>query len=112
MRLRNKKTGEVMGLSMAGDIAWVGNYRYHSLAELNEHWEDYTIPEPLIKDSRACKIIRDWYEYHDTNLPIYCEDACTLSIDHSARIEFQERVFRNLEQDYRYAITELCGDEE
>lgn len=65
--------------------------------------------EPLIDDSKACKIVRDWYNYNGSTLPVYCEDACTLSINHGAKIEFQERVFGNLRQDYRYNITELCG---
>lgn len=54
MKLRNKKTGEIMddaqyrnyslsdgfGLRMNGK-----EWEYHSLAELNEDWEDYKEPE-------------------------------------------------------------------
>ncbi len=46
MKLRNKKTGEIInnnGISFAE-----GNYNtYSSLAELNEEWEDYLEPKEL-----------------------------------------------------------------
>lgn len=55
MKLRNKKTGEIGNLLPygCGDgkmWVWVGNisrpeYRYNSLAELNEEWEDYEEPK-------------------------------------------------------------------
>ena len=55
MKLRNKKTGEIGNLPPYGGKdgkIWVciGNisrpeYRYNSLAELNEEWEDYEEPK-------------------------------------------------------------------
>lgn len=54
MRLRNKKTGEIGELtSFVIDeliAVWVENkscpeYRYNSLADLNEEWEDYEEPK-------------------------------------------------------------------
>ena len=107
MKLRNKKTGEIAELA----FVWA-KYDGKSFAEFADEWEDYEPPIPEIRGSKLCKIVRDWYKYHNTDTPIYCEDACTLSIGHGARIEFQHRVFRNLEQDYTYTITELCGEEE
>lgn len=54
MKLRNKKTGDVID---ERDIGWTISimtgeriYRYDSLAELNEEWEDYEPKEPFIKD--------------------------------------------------------------
>lgn len=46
MKLRNKKTGEVvLATNMAVGFAEDGTDRwYHSLAELNEEWEDYKEP--------------------------------------------------------------------
>lgn len=52
MKLRNRKTGEIGNLNPYGEDGriwvWIGNiskpeYRYNSLAELNEEWED--VPE-------------------------------------------------------------------
>lgn len=50
MKLRNKKTGDVID---ERDIGWTISimtgeriYRYDSLAELNEEWEDYEQEEP------------------------------------------------------------------
>lgn len=44
MKLRNKKTGEIVGLSIFGielNIRKENQPIYHSLTELNEEWEDY-----------------------------------------------------------------------
>lgn len=46
MKLRNKKTGEIAYMSGLGvDGANGSEKEYHSLAELNEEWEDYKEPE-------------------------------------------------------------------
>ena len=55
MKLKNKKTGEIGNLLPYGGEdgriwVWIDNmsrpeYRYHSLAELNEEWEDYEEPK-------------------------------------------------------------------
>jgi hypothetical protein len=56
MKLRNKRTGEIGNLNPYGNDGriwvWIGNksnpkYRYNSLAELNEEWEDYEEPEVI-----------------------------------------------------------------
>lgn len=128
MKLRNKKTGQIGVLEATTyhggrpdniiEVYEVGMgavyvlAQYSTLEGLLEEWEDYKDDEPLIKDSKACKIIRDWFNYNDNTLPLYCEDACALSINHGARIEFQKRVFGNLKKEYRYTINELCGEEE
>lgn len=46
MKLKNKKTGEIaLATNMAVGFAEDGTDRwYHSLAELNEEWEDYKEP--------------------------------------------------------------------
>ena len=48
MKLRNKKTGEIMPVSnIAVGIGKDGKW-YDSLAELNEDWEDYEEPKPQV----------------------------------------------------------------
>lgn len=62
MKLRNKKTGEVIDLSIFGiqlNIRKENQPIYHSLAELNEEWEDYEPKEPLIKDDSMQQEIID-----------------------------------------------------
>ena len=110
MKLRNKKTGEVMGISMAGDIIWVGNYRYESLTELNTEWEDYTYQEPLIKDEKIRKAVRAWgyspLTFKQHRRKGYCQ-FWYLDKYICFRDEFEGLKDRKL-----YTITELCGEEE
>lgn len=115
MKLRNKKTGEIIEgkieIPSYGEYAW-RQYNFDSIAELNKDWEDYTPKEPLIKDDKVRKAVRAWYDLNtNKDFAVFCEDACTLSIAHSARIEFLEKVFGNIKRDYGYPITELCGGE-
>lgn len=120
MKLRNKKTGEFkefneMFLTQTvreTDLITSEHVasKYHSLAELNEEWEDYKPVEPLIKDEKIRKAVRAWADFNG-DYPIYCEDRCTLSCEHAPRIEFKDRVFANLD-DRAYTIAELCGEEE
>lgn len=137
MRLRNKKTGEVFDALIrergGGDtysiiVCDIKAYNqskstllathsildeYDSLAKLNEDWEDYTPKEPLIKDKKIRKAIRAWYEINFTEKPIYLEDSCTISIDHSPRFEVVKGYyFMTLAKGNPYTITELCGEEE
>ena len=68
MKLRNKKTGEVVveinkiGLvwNKYGMPAEIG--QYDSIAELCEEWEDYVPKEPLIKDMKVRKAVIAWAE--------------------------------------------------
>ena len=69
MKLRNKKTGELvdawsfydgnesLNLKYFTDDGQV-NLEYNSLSELNEEWEDYEPAEPLIDDEKIRKAVR------------------------------------------------------
>lgn len=67
MKLRNKKTGVICHLLTTKDLEKCeiinDDYElfksYNSLVELNEEWEDYTPAEPLIKDDKIRKIVRE-----------------------------------------------------
>lgn len=63
MKLRNKKTGEIVILEgeLLFDNKIVLLKQYNSLSELNEEWEDYP-KEPLIKDEKIRKVIKEWAE--------------------------------------------------
>lgn len=68
MKLRNKKTGEIVeyisfksGGSQIMFYAYdtAKHYYYNSLAELNEEWEDYKEPKSTIKDVWFNSVIAD-----------------------------------------------------
>lgn len=122
MKLRNKKTGRVVNFRhIAFDEPKDDreNYRYSSLAQFNEEWEDYQPAEPLIKDEKIRKAVRAWAEavggspvcfYEDTGyegvgrLKIYREGyPAVFDLGHQ---------FYDLELNTQYTIAELCGEGE
>ena len=118
MNLRNKKTGEVrkmwkdnICLSFAD-----GNSVYHSLAELNDEWEDYKPKEPLIKDEKIRKAVKAWADANEISQAQFdrytsgfsaCDDGHNLL----SMISFDGFVFMFVDGKY-YTIDELCGEEE
>lgn len=116
MKLRNKKTGEVVDLSIFGielNIRKENQPIYRSLAELNEEWEDYEPKEPLIKDKKICKAVRAWAEANgDSTIVVHPIDGETTLLNGSftgLNIEFY--IMDELEDGKDYTIDELCGEE-
>lgn len=112
MKLRNKKTGEILETGDHAATVWKKNgygdhYSYNSLAELNEEWEDYKPKEPLIKDEKIRKAVRAWAEANGIDR-VWHECATCWLRGNGLEIYFDEL---ELEQG-NYAITELCGEEE
>ena len=77
MKLRNKKTGEIIDLAKRGLLksdndnhiivypeGTLKYYAYDSLTELNEEWEDYEPSEPFF-DEKIRKAIKAWWEIQD-----------------------------------------------
>lgn len=69
MKLRNKKTGEIVSLSLYGIQVYSRTEEqpiYHSLAELNEEWEDYKEPKEFwfIDDEGCVEVESEEYEEH------------------------------------------------
>lgn len=63
MKLRNKKTGEIVDLSIFGitlNIRKEEQPTYHSIEGVCEDWEDYKPTEPLIKDKKSRKVFQEW----------------------------------------------------
>lgn len=126
MKLRNKKTGEVVEAescnSYTGTIGLFfekgreTDRAYETLAELNEEWEDYTPAEPLIKDEKIRKAVRAWAEANGVGAVIYKEDNYRFYADDTetgSMIEFEDMPeYIGLRHEHRYAIAELCGEEE
>lgn len=125
MKLRNKKTGEIIDLEIAnikatfGEISVIpelailgGNeYVYHSLASLNEEWEDYK--EPLIKDEKIRKAVRAWAEVNelkpDSKVRYSGVDYSLYSNEESIEFNICIKGLVHLDD---YTIEELCGSEE
>lgn len=120
MKLRNKKTGEIV--SLQGELAYDDKVRflsyYNSLTELNEEWEDYAPKEPLIKDETIRKAVRAWSEANrDVYRVAYFIDyvfykCCLKDTDSDAEIVFNFININGVKGGKTYTITELCGEEE
>lgn len=135
MKLRNRKTGEIL-YALLGSYPVSGEAtiefmdensesgysvyaRYKTLAELNEEWEDYKPAEPLIKDEKIRKIIRAWAEVnlvedvlYDKNKDFIYSAYGSDDTDTSVCISFDDNhVYDELKPRKTYTITELCGEE-
>lgn len=122
MKLRNKKTGKiVLATNMAVGFADDGTDNwYNSLAELNEEWEDYSPPEPLIKNEKIRKAVRAWAEAenctNEMNLYYTLNRQEKYITFHNPQTgselqlcDFDLPVFQEIRE---YTIAELCGEEE
>lgn len=113
MKLRNKKTGGLANILGKQDFFRVytdaGWADYDTLAELNEEWEDYSPPEPLIKDEKIRKVVREWAEGNMVTKVQY--DAFWRGFrNRDSSITVWEEL--PLEDNETYTIAELCGEEE
>ena len=131
MKLRNKNTGEVIDLDIANIKAQFGGisvipepvklggdeYVYHSLAELNDDWEDYKPAEPLIKDEKIRKAIRAWAEANNIRAVYYSPEEDGFYVKNFddeivASIYFGDKPIEEDGYGEHYTIAELCGEEE
>lgn len=125
MKLRNKKTGKIVELDhfsvhynrpeewgQQPCSTW-----NHSLAELNEEWEDYAPKEPLIKDEKIRKAVRAWAEANDIGIASAYVSPRRWYLrafnDGEQGIDFWLRWEDNPEliENKRYTIAELCGED-
>jgi hypothetical protein len=124
MKLRNKKTGDILPLEMT-----INGKEYLSLAEFNEDFEDYTPVEPLIKDEKIISLLRPWIKFNkiekaiifkivsetrgleDSWFHIKGQDCNSCWWD----IEINASYSESVDKDYHgelVDIEELCGEEE
>ena len=100
MKLRNKKTGEIVDTT-------------EPLDELNADWEDYKPTEPLIKDEKIRKAVRAWAKALGLQ-EVYCASngyEIYGGIDDWV-IQFEGEPFPFADKNKIYTIDELCGEEE
>ena len=122
MKLRNKKTGEIIDFKIIENSEY-GGWEWNecvSLSELNEDWEDYTPQEPLIKDENIRKAVRLWAYINDIETATYDEIHHDRGLnvfffedpeEENAIIQFYGWMPK-FEEGKDYTITELCGEEE
>lgn len=116
MKLRNKKTGEIVEcpmLRLSVGVCDLMRYEFpNSLAELNGEWEDYKPAEPkepLIKDEKIRKAVRAWAEATNTSAVDYNYGDLT-SLQNDSTMTFDGGL--GIEDGDNYTIAELCGEEE
>jgi hypothetical protein len=115
MELRDKETGEVKFVEYI-ELRGVcpvnfGNYKFNSIAELNEKFEDYKPAEPLIKDEKIRKAVRAWAEANGASRA-YIVDLGILRDESSGNeIKFNGEPFVGWVTSLK-TIIELCGEEE
>ena len=116
MKLRNKKTGEIVKVFKGGPIDL---YFYQSLAELNADWEDYKPKETLIKDEKIRKAVRAWAEANNFSVfRVHNQHFNYVKIHgvkdrydpNGSNIEFMGTIAGAEKRTYE--IDELCGEEE
>ena len=125
MKLRNRKTGEIIELELIQiNDKYLNDHELEriygepiTLEVLNKYCEDYEPKEPLIKDLRIRKAVWAWAEANSVKKVLYlCMENRILSIlkdvyDNDYKIDFVGRI-KALEKGKEYTIDELCGEEE
>lgn len=110
MKLRNKKTGEIIELD--NWLIYTDRPRgtYTSLADVNADWED--VPGPLIKDKKIRKAVRAWAEANgiDEVGHIRCREESVFADNNTSIVFYGEITY--LDENKDYTIAELCGEEE
>ncbi len=123
MKLRNKKTGEIveaykdepidlfiyLGTDEEGDE--LNRKTYCSIAELNAEWEDYKPAEPLIKDEKIRDLVREWIKLWETEDRWLVRDNSGEIVIARGDIELYLPLSYGIKDGY-YTIAELCGEEE
>lgn len=134
MKLRNKKTGETgyylhthrdhntgfLKVAVLKDGVPFSEFKphepiydYDSLAGLNKDWEDDTPVEPLIKDEKIREAVRAWAKANNTERVAIQNNYClSAEGDEIENIVFASPIFRDIDDDVPYTITELCGEDE
>lgn len=127
MKLRNKKTGDIVTLDSDhdGSLADFGGkilvetngkeFSYDTLAELCEEWEDYKPAEPL-KDNKMRQCLKLWSEINGFKGELtYAEgeDWCSFyEGEKEEELVFRNRICPNLKNYEAYTIAELYGEED
>lgn len=129
MKLLVKKTGKIKDFGNLQVYAETENTderqllgNFDSFKQILEYYEDYIPTEPLIKDKRIRKLIRDWAEINDIKTVVVCESFNSWGFKNrnngvpgdkeymGADILFRGEKPEELEFGKKYAVSELCED--
>lgn len=117
MKLRNKKTGEIVEYDSIGfrkglSYGWEDFIsKAESLAELNEVWEDYEPDEQLIKDPKIRNAVRVWAEANDVQRVFVGGFDALMCKCKGIEIDFDGKPFQRIFNEW-HDIAELCGEDE
>lgn len=125
MKLRNKKTGEILedvkyiDTSLTTiEIYYLDNgvlrieteKDYHSFLQ---NWEDYDKPkDPLIRDEKIRKAVRAWAEVNGIEAVEIVSKYQLISLDEQCSIEFFAEICPEYVHNEEHTIAELCGEDE
>lgn len=129
MKLRNKKTGEIMqGLELSVieygfGHEWMRDWSYNSIKAFLEDWEDVkenSPAEPLIKDEKIRKAVRAWAEVLGANEVEFYGDRKWLGFrtkligsEYPSSFELNYSGSKNTLVAFKtYTIAELCGEDD
>ena len=124
MKLCSKKTGEVIELKLVrANCEYLIDHKIDtiygeevSLKTLNKYYKDYNPQEPLIKDEKIRKAVRDWAYVNSVKQVIYTQNHSKnlFIITDSDECYFIQFVgwIPELQDSCSYTIAELCGEEE
>lgn len=110
MKLRNKKTGEIIILKDEGEIALLKLVE-SSLPNGLSLWEEVK-EEPLIKDEKIRKAVRAWAEVDGIDAVEIVSKYQLISLDEQSSIEFFAEIYPDYVHNEEHTIAELCGEEE
>lgn len=129
MKLRNKKTGQIIEtkenyfyMTFSNNVQPKDGFT--SIKNFNEIWEDYTPTEPLIKDEKIRKAVRAWAEANDykkckvcvydyDRAGVFCKGGITSFIPYETNLPITFfNININIIPDKPYTIAELCGEED
>ena len=109
MKLRNKKTGEIIILKDEGEIALLKLVE-SSLPNGLSLWEEVK-EEPLIKDEKIRKAVRAWAEVDGIDAVEIVSKYQLISLDEQCSIEFFAEIYPDYVHNEEHTIAELCGEE-
>ena len=121
MKLRNKKTGEIIdGLQLSVSEysfgEWMQDWSYQSIEKLQEEWEDYKEKEPLIKDEKVRNVVRAWADLFGYKFVTHRYYTTVTGHKWSLLSRESQEIclpdIEELEESKDYTIAELCGEKE
>lgn len=123
MKLRNKKTGVIGNLISCVNMDeyqiatddYILLDKYDTLAELNEEWEEYKTPEPLIKDEEIRKAVKALAKANCQQTRVVYKQleetiSCLGFIDFGGLLIEFNKLIDGLESGKTYKFSELCGE--